>query len=274
MIEIILLGMAQDGGVPQAGCGCPTCTEAWRDSALRQKVVALGVIDHDTGQCWLIDATPDFREQLHHLGVPLSGIFLTHAHIGHYTGLIHVGKEAWNTRGLPVYATSSMQAFLRSNAPWSALEENRNIALYDIQAGVAIVLSPTLSITPIAVPHRAEYSDTMAFLIRGPHKTLFYCPDIDMWATATWRIDDHLVGVDIVLVDGTFFSAAELPNRTLAEIPHPLVTTTLKAFTPPPSDAVFIHLNHSNPLWRDGTERNEVVRDGWRVGKEGDSWQL
>ena len=123
-IEAILLGIAQDGGVPHVGCDCANCNRAWVDPAFRQFVACLGLVDYASRQSWLIDATPDFREQLHALytlapGCPLTGIVLTHAHIGHYTGLIHLGREAMGMRDLPVCATPRLASFLRDNAPWS-----------------------------------------------------------------------------------------------------------------------------------------------------------
>src|SRR5215213_6438416 len=80
----IVLGIAQDGGYPQAGCTRPDCIAAWRDPRLRQRVASLGIVDPQSGERWIIDATPDFPSQLQSLGggVP-TGILLTHAHIGH-----------------------------------------------------------------------------------------------------------------------------------------------------------------------------------------------
>ena len=137
-VEAILLGMAQDGGVPQAGCHCTHCQAARADPAQRQWAACLGLVDRASRQSWLIDATPDFRQQLDTLQVfsgppgqtpsassgcgpdcPLAGIALTHAHAGHYVGLIHLGREAWGTHGLPVHASARMATFLRENAPWS-----------------------------------------------------------------------------------------------------------------------------------------------------------
>lgn len=85
---IVVLGIAQDGGSPQAGT---KDDPGWDDPALRRRVASLGLVDPPSGGRWMFDATPDFREQLHHLdrvapvaGIPgLAGIFLTHAHIGH-----------------------------------------------------------------------------------------------------------------------------------------------------------------------------------------------
>ena len=104
----LLLGIAQDAGYPQAGT---KTSPAWDEHCLRRLATCLALIDPRSGRRWLIDATPDFKEQLHRLdvaapdsGVPgLDGIFLTHAHIGHYTGLIHLSREAIGSHNLPVY---------------------------------------------------------------------------------------------------------------------------------------------------------------------------
>lgn len=273
-IEIVLLGVAQDAGVPQAGCACATCLAAHQEHTLRQYAVALGIIDHTTNQHWMIDATPDIRFQLHPLGTPLSGIFLSHAHLGHYTGLLHLGYEGWHSRDIPVYASAQMSAFLHRNEPFSALLHRRNIQIFPFSNRVPLPLSPTLSITPVAVPHRAEYTDTYAFLIQGPNRTLFYCSDIDYLQSNTFDIRPHLAGADIVLLDATFYSPADLPGRPLADIPHAYVVDTLRLLSPPPPTAVFIHLNHSNPLWHPGAERTLVEESGWQVGTFLQRWYL
>jgi len=337
MIETILLGTAQDGGVPHAGCHCPTCAAAWADPTLQQHPACLGLVDYTAHRCWLIDATPAFPAQLHALqalaagtgraipisarqhpddrkGAPLpisdlrsptpdlrlSGIFLTHAHIGHYTGLVHLGREVMDTEQLPVYCTPRMGAFLRDNAPWSGLVEGGNIDLVELEPGRELVLSPNLRITPISVPHRDEYSDTVAYLVQGPKRSLFYCPDIDGWddfkvsgisviAEANLDAEElfgrisssarHFILADIALLDGSFFSPAELPGRDLSQIPHPLVTDTVARLTDdgvktPTTNVYFIHLNHSNPLWREGPERAWLAGRGFKVGAFGQRWEL
>jgi pyrroloquinoline quinone biosynthesis protein B len=274
MIEIVLLGVAQDAGVPQAGCTCENCVAAHHNPALRQYAVAVGMIDHTTHQQWLIDATPDIRFQLHPLGSPISGIFLSHAHLGHYTGLLHLGYEAWHSRDIPVYASSQMATFLRNNATFSALLTRRNIELFPFRDSETLTLSPSLSITPIAVPHRAEYTDTYAFMIRGPNRTLFYCSDIDYLVSDTFDIRPYIAQADIVLLDATFYSPADLPGRNLSEIPHAYVVDTIKMITPPPPEAILIHLNHSNPLWRQGSERLRVEQSSWQIGTFGQRWVI
>jgi pyrroloquinoline quinone biosynthesis protein B len=282
IVEAILLGTAQDGGVPQAGCYCANCGPARTDPTRRKLVACLGLVDHATRQSWLIDATPDFREQLHALhslapDCPLAGIVLTHAHIGHYTGLIHLGHEAWGTRGLPVYASPRMAGFLRDNAPWSQLVSLGNIKLRLLMPGGDAQLSPNLHLTPLLVPHRDEFSDTLAFVVHGlggSRRQLFYCPDIDTWDEWEHDLRQFVADIDVALLDATFFSADELPGRDLSQIPHPLATDTAERLAGVDCDVRLIHLNHSNPLHRSGPERDWLEARGIGVGGFGERWRL
>jgi pyrroloquinoline quinone biosynthesis protein B len=278
-VEAILLGTAQDGGLPQAGCYCAHCAPAHTDPVHRRWVVCLGLVDHATRQSWLVDATPDFREQLHAMHglvprCPLAGIVLTHAHTGHYTGLIHLGREAWDTRGLSVYASRRMADFLGGNAPWSQMVALDNIRLRLLTPGHEVQLSPNLHLTPLLVPHRDEFSDTLAYVVRGLARRLFYCPDIDAWDR--WEHDlRRFVGeMDVALLDGTFFSSGELPGRDLSRIPHPLVTDTAERLAGVDCDVQLIHLNHSNLLHRAGPQRDWLAARGIGLGAFGTRWRL
>ncbi|MCB0113736.1 MAG: hypothetical protein KDD84_06590 [Caldilineaceae bacterium] len=277
--NLILLGIAQDGGVPQAGCSCPHCTAAHADPHRRQFVACLGIVDAAAQACWMIDATPDFREQLHLLqsvapGCRLAGILLTHAHIGHYTGLIHLGKEAWHTQALPVYASASLCAFLRVHAPWRQLVDLGNITLHETAADRPIVLSPQVTVTPIPVPHRNEWSDTVAYLVQGPTRRAFYCPDIDSWDQWDRPLRAFLDGVDVAFLDATFHSPAELPGRDLSQIPHPFAVDTAARLAGTSCDVRLIHLNHSNPLYFVGPARAAMAAQGVGVGVTGDQWEV
>lgn len=278
MVTASVLGIAQDAGLPQAGCDCENCRTAWASPAQRQWVAALGLFDHATAEWFLIDATPDFREQLHWMQTQargrLAGILLTHAHIGHYTGLIHLGYEAMAVRGLPLFGTASMMAFLRAHAPWRQLVEQGQVILHELEGDAWRALSPSLHVLPLRVPHRGEWSDTVAFIVRGPRRQLLYLPDIDSWEGWARRPEDVVAGVDVALLDGSFFSADELPGRDVAAIGHPLVTETVKRLAHPSADVRFIHLNHSNPLHRRGPERAWLEAQGFRIAQLGDQWRL
>ncbi len=278
-VKAILLGVAQDGGVPQAGCYCPNCERTRRDRTDHHLVVCLGLVDHTTGQSWLIDATPDFRTQLHtlHQFAPdcvLSGIILTHGHIGHYTGLIHLGPEVMNAVGMPVYLTARMAEFLKGNAPWSRLVGQGHIKLQLVTPSIEIKLCPDLALLPLSVPHRDEFSDTLAYVIRGRGQQFFYCPDIDSWTAWEHDLRTFVSEMDVALLDATFFSPVELPGRDLNQIPHPLVTDTASRLAGVNSEVQLIHLNHSNPLLFPGPEREWLAAHGLRVGQTGAWWSL
>ena len=278
-VEAVILGIAQDAGVPQIGCDCPACGAARADPSLRQRAVSVGLIDSEARASWMIDATPDFREQYDALRTlapdcPLRGILLTHIHIGHYLGLAQLGREALNARGMPVLCSPRAAAFLASNGPWSQLVDNGNIVLTPWTANEPLALSPALTVTPMPVPHRAEFSDTVAFSVAGPRQTLFYCPDIDRWDDWEQNIRAVVDAHNVALLDATFFSGAELPGRDMSKIPHPLVTDTVARLRGTTAEVALIHLNHSNPLLRDTPERAWLREQGFSVGAQWQNWPL
>lgn len=267
-VEVILLGSAQDAGVPQSGCNCENCKH------IKEFAACLGIIDHSTRSTWMIDATPNFPEQLrllqqHATGYTFNGILLTHAHIGHYLGLAYLGREAMNTRELPIYGTASVCKFLKENGPWSLLVSERNIVLNEIEPDREVRLSDSITVTPTLVPHRAEFSDTVAYSIRGETASVFYCPDIDRWEQWSNDLSPFLNGINFAFLDGTFFSDGELPNRDMSQIPHPLATDTVARVEGSTCQIYFIHLNHTNPLLHEGEEREWLKGKGMSVGAMG-----
>ena len=283
----VVLGIAQDGGYPQAGT---KESAMWDDAAQRRLVASLGIVDPQSGRRWLVDCTPDFPAQLQRLdrimptaGVPgLGGILLTHAHVGHYAGLIHLGREAMGAQRVPVYAMPRMAAFLGGNGPWELLLRLGNVIIAPLQAGVPVRLDERLTATPLLVPHRDEYSETVAFRIAGPTRTLLWLPDIDKWekwdAQGT-KLEEVLSGVDVAYLDGTFFADGEVPGRSMAEIPHPFVRETIARLAALPAGerrkVRFVHLNRTNPLVRgDAAARAEVAAAGMAVAEEGERQPL
>jgi len=273
----LVLGITQDGGYPQAGCNRPACIAAWRDARLRQRVASLAIVDPQSHQRWIIDATPDFPSQLASLDAAaprpagahlLDGILLTHAHIGHYLGLAHLGREVLGAHSIKVYAMPRMREFLQHNGPWDQLVHLQNIELVPLEEGVPIALNERITVTPLRVPHRDEYSETVGFIVRGPSRAILWLPDIDKWETWTTPLESVLARVDVGYIDGTFYDATELPGRDLREIPHPLMTETLSRLANSPLRAKvrFIHLNQSNPLLRARRNGVAVASDGERSG--------
>jgi pyrroloquinoline quinone biosynthesis protein B len=288
--ELVVLGIAQDAGVPQAGCTRTCCAAALLDPRRSIDPSCLALVEGE--RRWLFDATPQFGRQLARLdslsGTPasrspqdpaLAGIFVTHAHIGHYSGLLQLGRETMGAREVPVHAMPRLRQFLRTNAPWSQLVELRNLRLVSLAADSTLQLSPELRVTPLAVPHRDEFSETVGFRIEGPRHAVLYLPDIDKWELWSRSLLDQLRAVDRAYVDGTFFDEGELPGRALSEIPHPLIVETLahiESLAPAERAKLhFIHLNHTNAALHAGSAaRAAIEAAGGRVATTGERFAL
>ena len=280
-VYIHVLGIAQDAGYPQAGCYQPHCMRAWEDASLRRMASSVAVVDDSTHSKYLFDATPDMREQLYALheiapddDYQLNGVFLTHAHIGHYVGIMHFGHEVMGAKRVPVYAMPRMHDFLSSNAPWDQLVRFENIALHAMQDGEAELFGERLQVTPFLVPHRDEYSETVGYRIDGPNKSAVFIPDIDKWDGWETDIRDIVRSVDYALLDATFFADGELPGRDMSKIKHPFVAESMALFegmtAEEKSRVIFIHMNHTNPLLIDDSEEQVIVtRRGFRFAFEG-----
>ena len=282
-----VVGVAQDGGLPHVGCSKTCCQAARKDPSRVQRVASLALVAAEAGSAdrvFLIDATPDFRSQLDSAlgpsgfearatGLPLDGILLTHAHVGHYAGLIYLGRESAGARGVPVHATARMASFLSGNGPWKRLVEAGNIALKVLEPGRGVNLAPGLTVEPLRVPHREEESDVVGYLVAGPSRRLVYLPDVDDWGRWDRDIAQIVASVDVALLDGTFYSPRDLGTRSIAEIPHPMITATMDRLQEQVRlgrRVVFIHLNHSNPaLQTDSAERMEMSRRGFEVAADG-----
>jgi len=259
--RLVVLGTAQDGGMPHLGCERGPCAAARRGERRAEKVACLGLTDGKRG--YLLDATPDFPAQVHALGVRVpDGVFLTHAHVGHYAGLIHLGKEVLGARGVPLYATARMREFLARNAPWSALVADGHV---DLRDGAAVDLGG-LRVTAVPVPHRAEFTDTVGYLVEGPRARALFIPDVDRWEDWDRDLRAAVEGVDYAFLDGTFLSGDELPGRDMSKVPHPLVTDTMRRLEGLGARVWFLHLNHTNPLL---DAPRPVEARGFHVAREG-----
>ncbi len=280
-IELVVLGVAQDAGYPQANCYKPHCMEGWQNKLKTRSATALGIIDHQSHTKYLFEATPQMPEQLYQLHklapdnkYQLGGVFLTHAHIGHYTGLMYFGREAIGSHQVPVFVMPKMKQFIEKNGPWSQLVKLNNIQLMPLSAGKTSNLSPYLKVTPLVVPHRDEFSETVGYLIKGHEKTALFIPDIDKWHK--WKTDVRTLieKVDYAFLDATFFDQKELPGRDMNEVPHPFVEESMQLFTQLSAQnkakIYFIHFNHSNPLLVSDSEAQRKVKTaGFNVAREG-----
>ncbi len=278
---ILVLGIAQDGGYPHLGCEKNCCNMAWKNDSLKRSVVSLALVDPATKKWWLCEATPDIKEQLNYFKTLTkneydylpAGIFITHAHIGHYTGLMQLGREVMNTKEVPVFTLPKMKQFLESNGPWSQLVSLNNISLKKLNTDSVLKLTTQLSVQTFTVPHRDEFSETAGFKIITPAKKYLFIPDVDKWQKWNKSIIKEVEEVDVALLDATFNDINELKNRKVDEVPHPFVSETMQLFEASSpklkSKLFFIHFNHTNPLLWDRTGKEKVEKAGFNLAKQG-----
>ena len=273
---LVVLGTLQDGGSPHMGCMKSCCAS----EKPNDYVVSLGVIDES--KHLIFDASPDIVSQTNYLQLISPAkeleIFLTHAHMGHYVGLIHLGRESANTKNTPVYAMPRMVQFLQNNGPWSQLIDLENISIKPLQNKTPVSVSPRLSITPLIVPHRDEFSETVGYLIAGQSKRALYIPDIDKWDLWETDINTLLTQVDYAFLDATFFEDGEI-SRPMSDVPHPFVEESIMRFkslaVEEKSKIYFIHLNHTNPA-RDANfdDRRAIEEKGYHFATFGMRFSL
>ena len=269
-----ILGVVQDGGLPHLGSNKLCCENIEQ----KRYVTSIMLVNNENNESYLFDASPDINEQLNFMGdrikKDLKGVFLTHAHIGHYTGLMYFGREALNSKLINVYAMPRMKKFLEKNGPWSQLVSLENISINEINSNSKISVDTNITIQPIEVPHRAEFSETVGYKIYGPNKTVLFIPDIDKWYLWEKSIIDEIKQVDYALIDATFYDSEEVNYRDLSEIPHPFVVESMELFDSTSDEEkkkiFFIHLNHTNPLLDKDSDQYKFVKDkGYNVAEEG-----
>jgi pyrroloquinoline quinone biosynthesis protein B len=284
--SLYVLGTSQDAGKPQIG---QDEDPAWQDPSQAKMATSIAIVERNSGARYLFDATPDIKAQLYALdklakstGFRLDGIFLTHAHIGHYLGLAQLGREAMGAKSIPVYAMPEMRKFLEQNGPWSLLVKLKNIVLIPLENQHDITPDQDLTITPFRVPHRAEYTETIGYKIRGGGKSAIYLPDIDSWEQ--WdakgvHIEAVIKANDWLFLDASFFSGDELPGRDMSKIPHPTIMHSMDRFKTLPqaqkAKIRFIHLNHSNPAHDPKSAAYQTLtQNGFKVAQSGEQYCL
>ena len=282
---ITILGTAQDGGFPHIGCQKKCCDDFYKGILPKQQVVSLGLVDKESQQKFLFEATPDISTQLadlekNHLktNTIIDGVFMTHAHMGHYAGLLYFGKEALGKKDIPVYAMPKMKEFLSNNGPWSQLVTTQNIVFLDLQKDKVVQLNNSLKVTPFLVPHRDEFSETVGYKIEGGKKSALFIPDINKWSLWEKNIVEEVKKVDYAFLDATFFKEGEI-NRPMSEVPHPFIEETVDLFKneslTTKNKVIFIHFNHTNPaLQTSSKERKELTLLGYKFATEGERFEL
>ena len=273
-MRVRILGSAAGGGYPQWNCHCRVCDAARAGERAVPRTQSSLAIRGEEGPWFLVNASPDLRQQLETLGAPVdgvrgppvAGVLLTDAEIDHTAGLLLMRESAAPIRvygGAPV-ERALKETVLRmperfSGVDWHTLHPDRERPI----EGSSLVVEPF------------DVSDDQTGLVfRDRGGTLTYVPGLA-------RLDDgviaRLAASDVVLVDGTFWHDDDLArlgisDRTARDMGHvPLTGGTLEMLAGLERPRkVLVHINNTNPiLLEDSPEREEVVRAGVEVAYDG-----
>ena len=281
---IYILGNTQDAGLPHIGCQHKFCQDNF-DIHEEYFVTSIAVVNSDLRKYILFEATPDITYQLNYLKnnvfqeflLPES-LYITHAHMGHYTGLMYFGREALGAKDLMVRVLPRMSNFLQNNGPWSQLVDINNIKIEEINFESSTNELSNILVTPVQVPHRDEYSETAGYIIEGKNKKALFIPDIDKWEKWDRNLSQLAKEFDFLLIDATFYDSKEI-NRDISEIPHPLVTETIDLLSgldlKNRNKVYFIHMNHTNMMLNPDSELSKLVTSkGFNIARLGQKLYL
>ena len=281
---IYILGNTQDAGLPHIGCQHPFCEDSFNVYE-EHYTTSIAVVNSDLKKYILFEATPDITFQLNNLKKNIfdefllpESIYITHAHIGHYSGLMYFGREALGAKDLMVRVLPRMSNFLQNNGPWSQLVDINNIKIKEINFGLSTNELTNIDVTPVQVPHRDEYSETAGYIIKGKNKKALFIPDIDKWEKWDRDLSQLAKEFDFLLIDATFYDSKEI-NRDISEIPHPLVTETIDLLSglniENRSKVYFIHMNHTNMMLDPDSDLSKLVTSkGFNIARLGQKLYL
>jgi pyrroloquinoline quinone biosynthesis protein B len=304
MLRVVVLGAAAGGGVPQWNCGCPICRAARTEHPELQSSQASLAISADGNHWFLINASPDLRQQLiaapqlhpatgklRHS--PIAGVILTNGEIDAITGLLSM-REGWP---FTIYAHAKVLATLKSNSVFNVLNEKtvrrRPIEIEQAFEPALPDGSPSgIEILPFEVAGKGAWyleGDARAAAQDGAGDTLglrvcdkatgkfFYF--LAACAKVTEDLTSRLKGAPLVFFDGTVWRddeliAAGLGNKTGQSMGHIAMSGETGAIAALDGlgieRKIFLHINNSNPaLLHDSEERRTAERAGWQIPADG-----
>jgi pyrroloquinoline quinone biosynthesis protein B len=304
MLRIVVLGAAAGGGVPQWNCGCAVCQAARTGPTGIQSTQASIAISADGEHWFLINASPDLRQQLvvtqqlhpkagqlRHS--PICGVILTNSEIDAVAGLLSMREGSPFT----IYAHPRVLSILKANSIFNVLSET-NVKRQPIAIDEAFEPelpdgSPSgIEIVPFAVPGKGAWylegkahpagddgaGDTLGLRIgdKASGKHLYF---LAACAEVTPELKQRLAGASLVFFDGTVWRddeliAAGLGAKTGQAMGHIAMSGengAIAALADLGIDRkIFLHINNSNPaLLQDSAERKTAERAGWEIPADG-----
>ena len=304
MLRVVVLGAAAGGGVPQWNCGCPVCRKARTEQPELQSTQASIAVSADGDHWFLINASPDLRQQLiatpqlHPAAgklrhSPIAGVILTNSEVDAVAGLLSMREGSPFT----IYAHARVLAILKANSIFNVLnEKNVRRQPIDVDASFEPELpdgsASGIEILPFAVPGKGAWylegkahpagddgvGDTLGLRIVDKTSGRFFY-FVAACARVTDDLKSRLAGASAVFFDGTVWRddeliAAGLGNKTGQGMGHIAMSGESGAIAALADldieRKMFLHINNSNPvLLRDSAERKTAERAGWHIPADG-----
>jgi pyrroloquinoline quinone biosynthesis protein B len=289
----MVLGAAAGGGLPQWNCGCANCAAARFGAGEVKPQTQSSVAVSVDGVRWaLLNASPDIRQQLlahsplYPRGLrdsPLKSVVVTNGDVDHIAGLLVLREK----QPFSLFLTAEIRAVLEDNPIFRALDPGyvkvKEVALFS-----PFELLPDLKAELFTVPGKVplfmeegepetdiEGGQTVGVALRHNLRRIYYIPGC---ARMTPALAERLEGADAVLFDGTLFTDDEMirtgtgtkTGRRMGHMPISGSGGSLEAFSGiEVKRKIYVHINNTNPIWRNGPERREVEEKGWQVAHDG-----
>jgi pyrroloquinoline quinone biosynthesis protein B len=304
MLRVVVLGAAAGGGVPQWNCGCRVCTAARSEQPELQATQASIAFSADGAHWFLVNASPDLRQQLIHTPrlhprpgalrhSPIAGVILTNGEIDAVAGLLSMREGS----PFAIYAHPRVLAILASNSIFNVLGE-KNVERIGIEIDRAF--EPALpggapsgiEVIAFTVPGKGAWylegkahpggtdgaGDTLGLRIRDKATDRhFYF--IAACAHVSDELKSRLAGAPLLFFDGTVWRDDEMvvaglgtkTGRSMGHISMSGTSGAIEALAGLDIDRkIFLHINNSNPaLLRGSTERKIAENAGWQIPADG-----
>lgn len=304
MLRIVILGAAAGGGIPQWNCGCPVCRAARTERPELQSTQASIAISADDAHWFLINASPDLRQQLiatprlhpkagrlRHS--PVAGVVLTNGEVDAVAGLLSMREGSPFT----IYAHPRVLAVLSSNSIFNVLSETnvkrQAIAIDEAFEPALPDGSPSgIEILPFAVPGKAAWylegtahpaggdgaGDTLGLRIEDKTTGKQLC-FLAACAEVPSELKQRIAGASLLFFDGTLWRDDELigaglgskTGQAMGHIAMSGESGAIAALAGLGIDRkIFLHVNNSNPaLLQNSAERKMAERAGWQIPTDG-----
>ena len=296
-MELIVLGAAAGGGLPQWNCAGGQSSRVWNKTRPPQSQASVAIGDEQSGYV-IINASPDLRQQIlqtpqlhpklnHPDGVrntPIAAVIVTNADVDNVAGLLNLREK----QRFSIYGPTKVLEILHENSIFAVLDPEF-VTQHPLETTETISPIPGVEIELFTVAGKAplyledslgiqsgDLGFTSGIEIRteaGKTLVISSCAQIDQ------KLRERIETADHLLFDGTVFEDDEMPQLGLGEKTGRRMGHLPISGTDGPIAQLahcnlktkrFFHINNSNPIWDEQSPAHRTIRDaGWDICHDG-----